>query len=85
MVLVGSLDSEATELQGLAPGVMFQILHILADWEVSRLDRHLLSYCMSLHNTPTEQRGCITKGLTFEVPERQKYVRMLSKENINVI
>jgi hypothetical protein len=64
---------------------MFQILHILADWQVSDLDRHLLSYCVNLHNTPSEQRGCITKGMDYEVPDRKKYVRMLSKENINVI
>jgi hypothetical protein len=55
---------------------MFQFLEsTLAPWEVSDLDRHLLSYCVSLEVTPAEQRKCIGKGKDLPLSERQKYVR----------
>ena len=55
---------------------MFQFLEItLAPWEVSDLDRHLLSYCVSLEVTPAEQRSCISKGKDMPLNDRQRYVR----------
>ena len=30
----------------------------MAPWEISQLDRHMLSYCVSLENTPTAVRIC---------------------------
>lgn len=47
--------------------------------------RHLLSYCYSLENTPTQQRACIVRGKGLEVPARKRYVTWLSKQNVNVI
>lgn len=65
---------------------MFDVMyHVLADWQVAQVDRHLLSYCVSLHNTHVDERECITQGMDYDVNERQKYVHMLSKENLNVI
>ena len=57
-------------------GLMFQALEAtLAPWEVSDLDRHLLSYCVSLEVTPSQQRTCISKGKDLSLIERQRYVR----------
>ena len=65
---------------------MFDVLyHVLADWQISQVDRHLLSYCVSLHNTHPDARECVTKGMEMDANERQKFVHMLSKKNINVI
>eukprot|EP00961_Rhodomonas_salina_P281491 3803435-Rhodomonas_salina.2 len=57
----------------------------MAPWEVSILDRHMLSYCVSLENTPTQQRGCIVRGKNLSVDDRKKFVRWLSQQNIDVV
>ena len=48
--MFGSLTSGAL-------GRKFEMLsegYPMAPWEISQLDRHMLSYCVSLENTPTQ-------------------------------
>ena len=65
---------------------MFEALHVaLAPWEVSDLDRHLLSYCVSLEVTRPAQQTCIVKGKDLDLAVREKFVKMLSKKNVSVL
>ena len=44
---------------GAGAGARLQMLsegYPMAPWEISQLDRHMLSYCVSLENTPTAVR-----------------------------
>ena len=43
----------------------------LAPWEISQLDRHMLSYCVSLENTPSQVCFVYAEGM-FHVFEEQK-------------
>ena len=74
---------EAFRLRAL--GRQRQSLLEMAPWEVSELDRHLLSYCHSLENTPTQQRACIIRGKELDVPQRKRFVTWLSKRNVDLI
>ena len=49
----------------------------MAPWEISQLDRHMLSYCVSLENTPTQVCGVATAALLSCCPVALPRRRML--------
>jgi hypothetical protein len=71
--MFGSLTSGAL-------GRKFEMLsegYPMAPWEISQLDRHMLSYCVSLENTPTQVCGVATAALLSCCPLVLSRRRML--------